>query len=45
MGIQPDFIVGRGVLEIDDKRKEKVAYFCNMNKEDIISNHESKVNG
>jgi CTP synthase len=23
MGIQPDFIVGRGELEIDDKRKEK----------------------
>ena len=38
MGIQPDFIVGRGELEIDDKRKEKVAYFCNMNQEDIISN-------
>ncbi len=38
MGIQPDFIVGRGELEIDDKRKEKVAYFCNMDKEDIISN-------
>ena len=38
MGIQPDFIIGRGPGEIDEKRKEKVAYFCNMNKEDIISN-------
>jgi CTP synthase len=42
MGIQPDFIVGRGELEIDDKRKEKVAYFCTMNKEDIISNPDCK---
>ncbi len=42
MGIQPDFIVGRGELEIDDKRKEKVAYFCTMNQEDIISNPDCK---
>lgn len=42
MGIQPDFIVGRGELEIDDKRKEKVAYFCTMDKEDIISNPDCK---
>lgn len=38
MGIQPDFIVGRGELPIDDKRKEKVAFFCNMSKNDVISN-------
>ncbi|MBU0974437.1 CTP synthase [Patescibacteria group bacterium] len=38
MGIQPDFIVGRGELEIDDKRKEKVAFYSNMSKEDVISN-------
>ncbi len=42
MGIQPDFIVGRGELEIDEKRKEKVAYFCNMDQEDIISNPDCK---
>ncbi|MBU1033910.1 CTP synthase [Patescibacteria group bacterium] len=42
MGIQPDFIVGRGELEIDEKRKEKVAYFCTMNVEDIISNPDCK---
>lgn len=42
MGIQPDFIVGRGELEIDEKRKEKVAYFCTMNQEDIISNPDCK---
>ncbi len=38
MGIQPDFIVGRARREIDDKRKEKVAYYCNMSQEDVISN-------
>lgn len=38
MGIQPDFIVGRANIEIDSKRKEKVAYYCNLSQEDIISN-------
>lgn len=38
MGIQPDFIVGRAELPIDDKRKEKVAYYCNLSQEDVISN-------
>lgn len=38
MGIQPDFVIGRGEHTIDDKRKEKVAYYCNMNKDDVISN-------
>jgi CTP synthase len=38
MGIQPDFIVGRAELPIDDKRKEKTAYYCNVAKEDVISN-------
>jgi CTP synthase len=38
MGVQPDFIIGRAEEEIDEKRKEKVAYYCNLNSEDIISN-------
>lgn len=38
MGIQPDFIVGRARREIDDKRKEKVAYYCNIDTGDVISN-------
>lgn len=42
MGIQPDFIVGRAELPIDDKRKEKTAYYCNVNKDDVISNPDSK---
>jgi CTP synthase len=38
MGIQPDFVVGRAAAWLDDKRKEKVAFFCNLDKEDVISN-------
>lgn len=38
MGIQPDFIVGRGEKPIDEKRKEKVAFYCNLDKQDVISN-------
>jgi CTP synthase len=42
MGIQPDFIVGRAEYPIDDVRKEKVACYCNMAKEDVISNPDTK---
>ena len=38
MGIQPDFIVGRAKIAIDDKRKQKVAYYCNLAANAIISN-------
>lgn len=38
MGIEPDFIVGRAATPIDDKRKEKVAFYCNLDKADVISN-------
>jgi CTP synthase len=38
MGIQPDMIVGRAAKPIDDKRKEKVAFYCNLDKKDVISN-------
>ncbi len=37
LGIQPDFVVGRAERLIDDKRKEKVAFYCNLAKEDVIS--------
>lgn len=36
-GIQPDFIVGRSEKPMDDVRKDKLALFCNVEKEDIIS--------
>lgn len=38
MGIQPDFIVGRAELAIDEKRKEKVAFYCNLSTDEVISN-------
>jgi CTP synthase len=37
LGIQPDFIVARAEKEVDDVRKEKIAVFCNIRREDIIS--------
>ena len=37
MGIQPDFIIARGEKPLDQRRKDRLALFCNMNKDDIIS--------
>jgi len=42
MGIQPDFIVARSELPIDQKRKEKLSLLCNTVQEDIISNPDLK---
>jgi CTP synthase len=36
-GIQPDFLVGRSEFPIDDIRKDKLALFCNVKHEDVIS--------
>jgi len=36
-GVQPDFIVARSKEPIDEKRKEKLAIWCNVRKEHIIS--------
>lgn len=38
LGIQPDFVVARAERPLDKKRKERLALFCNMDAEDIISN-------
>lgn len=38
MGIQPDFIVGRSEQPMDDRRKERIALFCNIGKSEVISN-------
>lgn len=38
MGIQPDFVVARSEQPIDDKRREKLAVFCNVTDQEIISN-------
>lgn len=36
-GIQPDIIVARAETALDDKRREKIALFCNVRAENVIS--------
>ncbi|MFZ2299973.1 MAG: CTP synthase [Candidatus Moraniibacteriota bacterium] len=36
-GVQPDIIVARADRPLDEKRKEKIAVFCSVRKEDVIS--------
>ncbi len=36
-GIQPDILIARARLSLDEKRKEKLAYFCNVPVSRIIS--------
>ena len=36
-GIQPDIIIARSQLPLDEPRKRKISMFCNMDKEDVIS--------
>jgi CTP synthase len=36
-GIQPDFILCRAKLPLDEPRKKKISTFCNLYEEDIIS--------
>ncbi|MCX6765870.1 MAG: CTP synthase [Candidatus Moranbacteria bacterium] len=36
-GIQPDIIIARSEMPIDDRRKEKIALFCNVSGKDVIS--------
>lgn len=36
-GIQPDIIIARSDHSLDEKRKEKIAVFCNVKKEDVVS--------
>jgi CTP synthase len=36
-GIQPDIIIARSDRELDAKRKEKLALFCSVKEEDVIS--------
>lgn len=37
-GIQPDFIIGRSEKSIDEQRKERIAWLCNIDRENVISN-------
>ncbi|OWK27039.1 MAG: CTP synthase [Parcubacteria group bacterium GW2011_GWA2_38_13b] len=36
-GIQPDFIIARAALPLDEPRKRKLSTFCNLDRRDIIS--------
>lgn len=36
-GIQPDFIIARAEVPLDEPRKKKLSIFCNVRPEDIIS--------
>lgn len=38
LGIAPDIIVGRSRLPIDKRRKERIALFCNVSGDEVISN-------
>lgn len=37
VGIQPDFILCRSEVAIDESRREKISMFCNVRKERVIS--------
>src|SRR5690606_26149410 len=36
-GIQPDFIIARSDKPVDKPRRQKMAVFCNVHEDDIIS--------
>ena len=36
-GIQPDMILARAPVVLDDPRKKKLSIFCNLDKDDIVS--------
>ncbi|MDO8663324.1 MAG: CTP synthase, partial [Candidatus Wildermuthbacteria bacterium] len=36
-GIQPDIILGRAKVPIDEPRKRKISVFCNVDQKDVIS--------
>ncbi len=36
-GIQPDIILGRSKVPLDEPRKKKISIFCNISRDDIIS--------
>lgn len=42
MGIQPEFVVGRSTQPMDDKRKERIALFCNVPTTHVISAPDAK---
>ena len=43
IGIQPDFIICRAEKPLDDVRIKKIALFCNIKEEDVISDPDLKI--
>lgn len=42
MSIQPDFLVARSEKGLDDRRRERLALFCNLHPEDVIVNQDQQ---
>ena len=42
MSIQPDFLVARTEGDLDERRRDRLALFCNVHTEDIIMNQDLK---
>lgn len=40
MSIQPDFLVARTEADLDERRRDRLALFCNMHAEDVIVNRD-----
>jgi len=40
IGIMPDFIIARSEKPLDHVRREKIAMFCNVSEDDVISNED-----
>ncbi len=38
MSIQPDFLVARTEADLDERRRDRLALFCNMHSDDVIVN-------
>ncbi|MEO0119615.1 MAG: CTP synthase [candidate division WOR-3 bacterium] len=43
VGLQPDFILARAFKPLDELRKEKIAFNCSLNTQDIISAPDEKI--
>jgi len=43
IGIQPDFIVARSEYELDEPRKKKIALYCNVDIDSIISDPDLEI--
>ncbi len=38
MGIQPDFLIVRGEKSLDNRRRERLALFCNVHSDHVVNN-------